>query len=103
MDEGFVSEIIKVEADFIAETLIIAGITKTKFSYCFIIHCFMENIQKLLKIQGQMHQAAAPLETFQVLGSLAKGVLRMRIAHGIICGFNWIADYTIIMLVHKIT
>ena len=29
--------------------------------------------------------------------SLAKG------AHGIICTYNWMADYTIIMLVHKIT
>ena len=51
----------------LAETLIIPDITKTEFNYCFIIHCFMENIQKLLceiqldficvskKIQGQMH------------------------------------------------
>ena len=60
-------------------------------------------MQKLLKIQGQMYQAAASLETFQVLGSLAKGVLRMRIVRGIIYRFNWIADYTIVMLVHKIT
>ena len=32
----------------LAETLIIPNITKTEFNYCFIIHCFMENIQKLL-------------------------------------------------------
>ena len=31
----------------LVETLIISDITKTEFSYCFIIHCFMENIQKL--------------------------------------------------------
>ena len=84
-----ISEIIKVEASVIslglrpqlitlAETLIIPDITKTEFNYCFIIHCFMENIQKLLcamqvvffvllKIQGQTHQAAASLETIQVL------------------------------------
>ena len=55
-----ISGIIKVEASVIgrgrrprlitlAETLIIPDITKTKFNYCFIIHCFMENIQKLLR------------------------------------------------------
>ena len=32
----------------LAETLIIPDITKTEFNYCFIIQCFMENIQKLL-------------------------------------------------------
>ena len=32
----------------LAKTLIIPEITKTEFNYCFIIHCFMENIQKLL-------------------------------------------------------
>ena len=32
----------------LAETLIIPDVTKTEFNYCFIIHCFMENIQKLL-------------------------------------------------------
>ena len=35
--------------------------------------------------------------------SLAKVVLRMRTARDIICRYNWIADYTIIMLAHKIT
>ena len=55
----------------------------------FVIHCWMENIQKilkcemwnvkckwilfvLLKIQGQMHQAAASLETIQVLALLSQ-------------------------------
>ena len=28
--------------------IIIPDITKTEFNYCFIIHRFMENIQKLL-------------------------------------------------------
>ena len=32
----------------LAETLIIPNITTTEFNYCFIMHCFMENIQKLL-------------------------------------------------------
>ena len=32
----------------LAETLIILDITKTEFNYCFIINCFMENMQKLL-------------------------------------------------------
>ena len=32
----------------LAETLIIPDITKTEFSYSFIMHCFMENKQKLL-------------------------------------------------------
>ena len=90
LDEGFViSGIIKVEASVIgrgqtprlitlAETLIIPNITKTEFSYCFIIHCFIENIRKLLremcvdficarlKILGQTHQAATSLKTTQV-------------------------------------
>ena len=54
-----ISGIIKVEASVIsrgrkprlvtlAETLIIPDITKTEFNYFFIIHCFMENMQKLL-------------------------------------------------------
>ena len=58
----------------LAKTLIIPDITKTEFNYCFIIHYFMENVQKLLcelevdficacNIQGQMHQAAASVET----------------------------------------
>ena len=33
---------------------------------------------------------------------LAQGVLCMRTTHGKICRYNWIADYSIIMLVHKI-
>ena len=54
LDEVFViSKITKVEASSIsqgqrlialAKTLIISDITKTEFNYCFIIHCFMENI-----------------------------------------------------------
>ena len=48
-----ISRIIKAEAreaslNTFAETLIIPDISKTEFKYCFIIHCFMENIQKLL-------------------------------------------------------
>ena len=42
-----ISGIIKVEIT-LAETLIILDITKTEFNYLFIIHYFMENIQKLL-------------------------------------------------------
>jgi len=67
----------------------------------------MENTQKLLcgrKIQGQTLQAAASLENIQLLKSLQTiQVPKVRTAHGIICRYNWIADYTIIMLVHKIT
>ena len=73
-----ISGIIKVEASVISRGRIIPDITKTEFNYCFIIHCFMKNIQKLLcemqvdftcacKIQGQTHQAAAVLETISVL------------------------------------
>ena len=48
----------------------------------------------LVKIQGKTHEAVISLETIQVLRS----------AHGIICRYNWIADFdTIIMFVHKIT
>ena len=43
-----ISGIIKVEADYACRDLDFSDITKTEFSYCFIIHCFMENIQKLL-------------------------------------------------------
>ena len=39
----------------------------------------------LLKIQGQTHQAAALMEPFKCSRSLAKGVLRMRTARGIVC------------------
>ena len=55
-----ISGIIKVEVSVIsrgrrprlitlAETLTSPDVTKTEFNYCFIIHCFMENIQKLLR------------------------------------------------------
>ena len=55
-----ISGIIKVEASVIsrgrgprpitlAETLIILDITKNEFNYCLIIHCFMENMQRLLR------------------------------------------------------
>ena len=51
--------IIKVEASVIscdwrprlitlAKTLIILDITKTEFNYRFVIHCFMENMQKTI-------------------------------------------------------
>ena len=54
-----ISGIIKLEASAIsqgqrqrlitlAKTLIVLNITKTEFNYCFIIHCYMENIQKLM-------------------------------------------------------
>ena len=36
------------------------------------------------------------------LRSIAKAVLHMGTVCGIICRYNWLADYTIIMLVHKI-
>ena len=86
----------------LAENLIIPDITKTEFNYCFIIHCAMENIQNLL---CEMQHTKRPhhLKPFKCLRSLAKGVLRMRTARGIICTYDLIADYTIIMLVHKIT
>ena len=72
----------------------------------------MENIQKLLcemqvvficacKIQGQTHQAAASVETIQVLALFSQRCA-MRTAHFTIYTYNWIADYAIIMLVHKI-
>ena len=34
--------------DITRETLIITDSTKTEFNYCFIIPCFMENMQKML-------------------------------------------------------
>ena len=73
----------------------------------------MENIHKLLcemqvdficacKIQGETHEVAAPLETIRVLALFSQRCA-VRTAHDIICTYNWIADYTIIMLVHRIT
>ena len=56
----------------------------------------------LVKIQGETHQAATPLETIQVLALFSQGCA-VRTAHGIVCRYNWMADYTIIMPVHKIT
>ena len=55
----------------------------------------------LVKIQGLTHQAATSLETIQVLALFSQRC-SVRTAHGIVCTYNWIADYTIIMLVHKI-
>ena len=54
-----ISRLIKVEASVIslgrklrlitlAEILIIPDITKTEFNYCFIMHCFTENIPKTI-------------------------------------------------------
>ena len=62
----------------------------------------MENIQNVL---CEMQHTKQPhhLKPFKCLRSLAKAVLRMRTARGIVSTYNWIADYTIIMLVHKIT
>ena len=103
-----ISGIIEVEADYTCRDLDYSGYLKTEFNYCF-----MENIQKLLgemqidficacKMQGQTHQAAASLETIQVL-VLFSQMCALRTARGIICRCNWIADYTIIMLVQKVT
>ena len=57
----------------------------------------------LLKIQGQTHKRQHHSKPFKCSSSLVKGVLRMRTERCIICRYNWIADYSIIMLVHKIT
>ena len=85
------SGIIKVEASVIwprlitlAETLIILDITKNKFNYCFIIHCFMENIQKPLcemqvdfiwaKYKDKRTKRPHHSKPFKCSRSLAKGV-----------------------------
>ena len=90
----------------------ISGIIKVEESVIgFIIHWSIENIQKLLREkQADFSCASKNTITTNVPSgritrnqALAKGVLRMRTARGIICGHNWIKDYTIIMLVHKIT
>ena len=75
-----ISGIIKVEAsDFTCRDLDYSEYHKNRIQLLFIIHYFMENIQKLLcemcvdficaslKILGQMHQVAASLKTTQVL------------------------------------
>ena len=67
----------------------------------------MENLQKVLcEMQVDFICASkntrttairgASLETIQELSFFAKGVLRMCTARGLICRYNWIADYTII-------
>ena len=89
----------------------ISGIIKVEESVIsFIIHWFMENIKKLLpEMQADFSCASKNTRTNAPSGritrnqALAKGVLRMRTVRGIICGYNWIKDYSIIMLVHKIT
>ena len=90
----------------------ISGLIKVEESVIsFIIHWFMENIQKLLReMQANFICASKNTRTNAPISShitrnqaLAKGALRMRTARGIICGYNWIKDFTIIMLVHKIT
>ena len=90
-----ISRIIKVEESVIS----------------FIIHWFMENIKKKLLPEMQANfscafkntRTNAPSDRITRNQALAKGVLRMRTVRGIICGYNWIKDYSIIMLVHKIT
>ena len=65
--------------DYTCRDLDYSGNHKTEFSYCFIIQCFIENIQKLLcemQIQGQRHQAAASLQTIQVLSLDKRCALR---------------------------
>ena len=52
-----------------------------------------------------MHQGAASLETIQVLALFSQSCIMHAVTlaeHSIICRYNWIADYIIIMLVHKI-
>ena len=65
----------------------------------------MENLQKTivwsasrfyLCLYKNTHQAATSLETIQVLVLISqKYALRMVSVHGIICRYNWIADYTV--------
>ena len=88
------------------------------FNSCFIIHCFMENIQKLLCVMQADFICACKntrsykdkctkrphhSKPFKCSSYLAKERCAVRTAHGIICRYNWIAAYTITMLVHKIT
>ena len=59
--------------------------SKAESNYCYIVHCFMENVQTLLcEMQGQTHQAAASLETIQVLKSLQT----IQVLKCIICKYN---------------
>ena len=51
---------------------------------------------------GDWAVQATSLETIQVLALFSQRCA-VRTARGIICTCNWIADHTIIMLVHKIT
>ena len=46
----------------LAKTLIIPDITKTEFNYCFIVHCFMDSVQKIL-FEMQVHFICAPKNT----------------------------------------
>ena len=91
--------------------MISVGIIKVEESVIsFIIHWFMENIQKLLReMQADFICDSKDTRTNASGGritrnqALAKVVLRMRTSRCIICGYNWIKDNTIIMLVYKIT
>ena len=76
----------------------ISGIIKVEESVIsLIIHWFMENIQQLLReMQADFICDSKNTRTNATSGgitrnqALAKGVLRMRTARGIICGYNWI-------------
>ena len=88
----------------------ISGIIKVEESVIsLIIHWFMENLQNLLRemqadfiCDSKNTRTNAPSGGITRNQALSKGVLRMRTARRIICGYNWIKDFTIIMLVHKI-
>ena len=91
----------------------ISGLIKVEESVIsFIIHWFKENIQKLLRemqadficaSKKKKYKDNTPSSRITQNQDLAKGVLLMRTARRIICGYNWIKDFTIIMFVHKIT
>ena len=62
-----------------ASTLIIPDITKTEFNYCFIIHCFMEYIQKLLcEIQVDFICASQNIRTNAPSGHITQNHLGAR-------------------------
>ena len=85
-------------ADYTCWDLDYSGYHKNQIQYCFIIHCFMENIQILLcemqedfirackNIRTKVLLAAASLKTIQVL-TLFNQRCALR-THGIICRYN---------------
>ena len=123
MDEVFViSRLIKVEASVISRGWLhlprplLFRISQTPNSIIVLLCIVLRKIYQKLFCEMQVDNICASKNTrpnapSSLINRNHSGAhalhpkvyqLRMRTARGIICTYNWIADYTIIMLVYKI-